>query len=286
MQQLFTYWRIYSFIRRIALIIFWGLLGLFLLIFFLLRIPAVQNYVASKATTWLSEKLETKVELKEVSIDVLDHLILKGLYIEDKNRDTLIYAGKLEVNIGTINPFAPSIRLKNISLSETTINIKRTLPDSISNYSFIADAFGGSSSSDTTAASSGGGKSFDLRLNKINISTTTFRYYDEVAASDMFMYIDDSEILINNIGIEEHVLALEKVQFDATTFKLTGLLDTIPSTSEDSWDTIHIAMGDWTLETTQLLLNGCAFYFKDINDTIQTTGINFSDMAVTERYFV
>ena len=143
--------------------------------FFLLRIPAVQNYVASKATTWLSEKLETKVELKEVSIDVLDHLILKGLYIEDKNRDTLIYAGKLEVNIGTINPFAPSIRLKNISLSETTINIKRTLPDSISNYSFIADAFGGSSSSDTTAASSGGGKSFDLRLNKINISN--FRSY-------------------------------------------------------------------------------------------------------------
>jgi hypothetical protein len=281
-QQLFTYWRIYSFIRRIALIIFWGLLGLFLLIFFLLRIPAVQNYVASKATTWLSEKLETKVELKEVSIDVLDHLILKGLYIEDKNRDTLIYAGKLEVNIGTINPFAPSIRLKNISLSETTINIKRTLPDSISNYSFIADAFGGSSSSDTTVASSGGGKSFDLRLNKINISTTTFRYYDEVAASDMFMYIDDSEILINNIGIEEHVLALEKVQFDATTFKLTGLLDTIPSTSEDSWDTIHIAMGDWTLETTQLLLNDCAFYFKDINDTILTTGINFSDMAVTD----
>ena len=136
--------------------------------------------------------------------------------------------------------------------------------------------------SDTTAASSGGGKSFDLRLNKINISTTTFRYYDEVAASDMFMYIDDSEILINNIGIEEHVLALEKVQFDATTFKLTGLLDTIPSTSEDSSDTIHIAMGDWTLETTQLLLNDCAFYFKDINDTILTTGINFSDMAVTD----
>lgn len=40
-------------------------------------------------------------------------------------------------------------------------------------------------------------------------------------------------------------------------------------------------MGDWTLETTQLLLDNCAFYFKDLNSESTTTGINFSDMAVT-----
>jgi len=122
-QQLLSYWKVYFFIRRLALIIFWGLLGLFIVVFLLLRIPAVQNYVASKATSWLSEKLQTKVELKEISIDVLDHIIIRGLYIEDKNQDTLIYAGELQVNIGTLNPFTPSVRLKNIALSETTISL-------------------------------------------------------------------------------------------------------------------------------------------------------------------
>ncbi len=282
MQQLLSYWKVYFFIRRLALIIFWGLLGLFIVVFLLLRIPAVQNYVASKATSWLSEKLQTKVELKEISIDVLDHIIIKGLYIEDKNQDTLIYAGKLQVNIGTLNPFTPSVRLKNIALSETNINISRTLPDSIYNYQFIIDAFGGSG--DTTSnntVSNGSKKSIDLRLNKVNISKTRFKWHDEVAASDMEAYIDDSEILINNLGLDDHVLAFEKIEFDKTTFRLTGLIDTIPSTHEESWDTLHIAMGDWTLETTQLLLDNCAFYFKDLNSESTTTGINFSDMAVT-----
>ncbi|MGB4929164.1 MAG: hypothetical protein WBP43_04285, partial [Chitinophagales bacterium] len=252
------------------------------MVFLLLRIPAVQNYVASKATSWLSEKLQTKVELKEISIDVLDHIIIRGLYIEDKNQDTLIYAGELQVNIGTLNPFTPSVRLKNIALSETNINISRTLPDSTYNYQFIIDAFAGSgdTTSDSTV-SSGSKKSIDLRLNKVNISKTRFKWHDEVAASDMEAYIDDSEILINNLGLEDHILAFEKIEFDKTTFRLTGLIDTIPSTHEESWDTLHIAMGDWTLETTQLLLDNCAFYFKDLNSESTTTGINFSDMAVT-----
>ena len=283
MQQLFTYWRVYSFIRKFALILFWGLIGLSITVFLLLRIPAVQNYVASKTTSWLSNKLQTTVTIKEVSIDILDHIVITGLYIEDNNKDTLLYAGKLEVNIGSINPFTPSVRLKNIGLSDTYINVYRTLPDSAYNYNFILDAFSGSNS-DTTAASSssGGGNSFDIRLNRLKIDRTTFKWHDEVAASNMDLYIDESEILINAIDLDAQVLALEKIEFNKTWFQLTDLLDTIPSTSEESWDTIHIAMGDWTLETTQLLLNDCAFYYKNVNDSSSTTGINFSDMALTD----
>lgn len=159
MQQLLSYWKVYFFIRRLALIIF-GVYWVFYCGFLLLRIPAVQNYVASKATSWLSEKLQTKVELKEISIDVLDHIIIRGLYIEDKNQDTLIYAGELQVNIGTLNPFTPSVRLKNIALSETNINISRTLPDSTYNYQFIIDAFAGSGDTTSDSTVSSGSKKY------------------------------------------------------------------------------------------------------------------------------
>lgn len=281
MHKLFKYWRIYSLIRRISLIIFWGLIGIAIVVFLLLRIPKVQNYVASKSTAWLSEKLQTTVTLKGISIDVLDHIIIEGLYIEDKSNDTLLYAGKFEVNIGSFNPFTPSLRLKNISLKDTYIYINKTLPDSTYNFAFLAEAFGGTST-DTATAKSSSGKPLAFRLNKISISNTRFIQVDEVAASKMEAYIDDAEILINTLDIDEHVLAFEKVAFDKTTFNLTGLIDTIPSTREESWDTIHIGMGDWTLETTQLLLSDCAFYFKDLNSTSTTTGINFSDLAITK----
>ena len=138
MQKIFTYWHIYSLFRRILVILFVSLLGLFLAIYFILKIPAVQNWAAHKATSILSEKLNTKVTLDEVSINIFNHLILEGLYIEDQKGDTLLYAGKLEINIGSINPITKNAKLKNISLSDSYINLYSTLPDSTYNFGFIA----------------------------------------------------------------------------------------------------------------------------------------------------
>ena len=281
MHQLFKYWRIYSFIRRLSLIIFWGLIGLSITVFLLLRIPSVQNYIAAKSTAWLSEKLQTKVTIDAVSINILDHIIIEGLYIEDKANDTLLYAGKFEVNIGSFNPFTPSVRLKNIALEDAYIYINRTLPDSAYNFAFLASAFGGSTDT-IKSTSTGSGKQLELKLNKISIRSTKFINVNQVSATKIEAYIDDAEILINTLDLNNHVLALEKVAFDKTSFKLTGLIDTIPSTHEESWDTIHLAMGDWTLETTQLLLTDCSFSYKDLNATLTTNGINFSDLAITK----
>lgn len=280
MHQLFKYWRIYSFLRRTALILFLGLIGLSVVIFLLLRIPAIQNFVANKTTSWLSDRLQTEVTIDNVSIDILDHIVIKGLYVADMKKDTLLYAGKLSINIGSFNPFTPSVRLKNISLSDTYINLKRSLPDSAYNYQFIAEAFSGTK--DTTVSTSASTKkTLQLKLNKININNTKFISYDESAASKMEAYINNSEILINTLELEQHIIALEKVEFDETYFNLTGLIDTVPSTNEESWDTIHISLGDWTIETTQLLLTNCAFNYKNLNSTSTTTGINFNDLGVS-----
>lgn len=281
MQQLFTYWRVYSIFRRITVIFVTTVLLLFLTIFLLLRIPAIQNWVAEKTTSWLSEKLDTEVSVKEVSIDLLDHLILEGLYIEDKQDDTLLYAGKLEVNIGTINPLVPYVKIKSIGLYDTRVYLDRTLPDSIYNFDFISEAFSSSDVKDTSSSSSGGGRSVQLKLNRLDLNNVHFVLHDEVAASDMQMHVGDLELLINTLDLEDHIIALEKLQIDDTRFALTGLTDTIPSNTPESWDTVHIAMGDWVMEASQLKLHNCAFAFLDVNDTTPNRGINFSDMDIT-----
>ena len=60
---------------------------------------SVQTYLAQKATKILSEKLNTKVALQKVRIDLLNHVLIEGLYIEDQQKDTLAYIGKAQVRI-------------------------------------------------------------------------------------------------------------------------------------------------------------------------------------------
>lgn len=282
MQKLFTYWRVYSIFRRVVAIFAITVISLFLIIFFLLRIPSVQNWAASKTTAWLSNKLQTEVRVGDVSIDLLDHLIFRDLYIADQQQDTLLFAGKVAVNIGTINPLIPYVKLKSVGIYDATIHLKRQLPDSLYNFQFIADAFSSNTGSATPKPESTKGKPLDIRLNRLDLEDMHFRMEDNVQAQLTELHCGDLEVLINSIDLDDHVLALEKVQLQDTRYTMTKLFDTIPSDSEESWDTVHIALGDWTLETTQLLLENCAFSYLNVNDTTPNEGINFSDMAFAQ----
>ena len=65
----------------------------------LLDIPAVQNYVVQKAVRMVSRKLETTVSIDRVDIGLFSKVKVKGFYVEDYQRDTLLYVGSLDAYI-------------------------------------------------------------------------------------------------------------------------------------------------------------------------------------------
>ena len=71
-----------------------------LLLLLCLRIPAVQTKLGKFATQRLSKQLETKVSVDKIAINFIDNANLKGIYIEDRQGDTLLYAGNLNVELG------------------------------------------------------------------------------------------------------------------------------------------------------------------------------------------
>ena len=140
-----------SFIKRlfrIFLYVILGFIGLNVLLFALLSIPAVQKKVAYFAVDQLKSTLKTEVSIDGVRLKLFNKATLKGIYIEDQSKDTLLYAGNLEVRLSPWE-FIKSNKLAitGIDLDDFVININQK--DSISelNFQFIIDAF---SSSDTT----------------------------------------------------------------------------------------------------------------------------------------
>ena len=65
----------------------------------LLDIPAVQNFVAHKAADFATQKLETRVSIDKLNIGLPNKINVYGFYVEDYQRDTLLYVDHLRANL-------------------------------------------------------------------------------------------------------------------------------------------------------------------------------------------
>src|ERR1700733_4293512 len=70
-----------------------------LILFFLIQTPFVQNIVRGKAENYLSRKLKTKVRIGGLDIELFRSVTLRNVYIEDRQRDTLVSAGLIDVHV-------------------------------------------------------------------------------------------------------------------------------------------------------------------------------------------
>ncbi len=66
-------------------------------------------------------------------------MLLEGTLMQDRNNDTLLYAGIAEVTITDWFFFKDQVELKYIALKDAQINFERT--DSVWNYQFLVDYF-------------------------------------------------------------------------------------------------------------------------------------------------
>ena len=85
--------KLLPFLKKTLKAIFWVVLVfvlLFLILAAIIQIPAVQNKIVHYATTFVSNKTHTRVEIENVSISFPKSVVIEGLFLEDLQKDTLI----------------------------------------------------------------------------------------------------------------------------------------------------------------------------------------------------
>ena len=154
-----------------------SIVGLMLLLFVLIRVPAVQNFVVGKVISYLEGKIKTPVRIDYVSIDFPKMLVLEGIYFEDQSRDTLLAGEKLRVDVSMLKLLSNTVEVSRIDLQGVTAKINRTLPDSAFNFDYIISAFVTEQEeptpTDTTAA-------MKFNIDRVNLDRIRFVYRDEV----------------------------------------------------------------------------------------------------------
>lgn len=198
---------------RIIGIFLLSLLALIVLILILIQTAPVQNFARKKLVSFLGNKLKTRVEIKRLDIDFPKMLVLEGIYIEDKTKDTLIAGKQLKVDIDMFKLLHSEIQINEINLNQITAKIKRQLPDTVYNYQFIVDAF--SSPTDTTAKKDT--SSMKMAIKKIIVDKTRLVYFDIVTGNDVAVYLNHFDTRIdtfdpNNLKYSVPSIVLNGVQ--------------------------------------------------------------------------
>ncbi|UYQ91093.1 translocation/assembly module TamB [Chitinophaga horti] len=189
-----------------------------LLISILVNIPAVQNMLVHQVTKRLSTKLGTRVEIKHINLRLFNSMRMEGTYIEDRHKDTLLYAGALQVRITDWFFFKETPVLKFIGLEDATVNLVRHKGDSLWNYAFIADAFAGPSASPKKKQQA----SFSVDLKNVDLQRVKFNFIDRWRGEDMYLYSNRILLDAQKLDLTGKNIWIQSLELDQPSFVISS----------------------------------------------------------------
>jgi hypothetical protein len=233
----------------------------------LFQYKPVQTWAAKKATTYLSKELNTKVDVKSLYIKPFSSVVLEGLYILDKQQDTLLSTPKLSVELSGFSIFnsikKKVIDFKSIQLDNGSFYLKKQ-KDSTTNLQFVLDYF---SSSDTTKTK---GKPWTLTFEKISINNFHFKYKNslrkELVKGVNFNDVDVSHFstIIRNMDLKNHLF---KARIGGLTLREKSGFFVKNLNSNATIDTNEILLQNLNIQTAYSnVKNFFRMRFKSFND--------------------
>ncbi|MDO5665868.1 MAG: hypothetical protein Q4G63_11520 [Bacteroidia bacterium] len=128
-------------IVRIFVIIIVCIILLNIILYLTFSIPSVQKFAADFALDKLKPKLNTEMSIDKIRIKLFNTVEIGGLYVEDQEKDTLLYADKLAARVNIWNLLDNHLSIESVRLDNFTAKVYRETPDSTFNFQFIIDAF-------------------------------------------------------------------------------------------------------------------------------------------------
>jgi hypothetical protein len=232
---------------------------LVLLIFILIQIPAVQNFAKNKIVAYLEGKIKTKVEIGKLSLDFPKKLVLENVYFEDQKKDTLLFAGKAEVDISMLKLLNREIDLSYLGLNDIKTHIYRNYPDTVFNYDYIVKAFSSADENETQDTSS----SMTFKIGKIALKKILATFRDDASGNDVYFYLGDLETSFKSFDPGKNIFKLNDIHIaDVNTniHQYQPLLKINGNTSGETTDTTSF---NPVIEINSLALNKILLGYRD-----------------------
>ena len=196
---------------KISLRVFLVIILLVVVLYGVLHISSVQTWVVKRVALNLSEKLNTRVTVKKVDFRFFNKIYLEGLMIEDRKKDTLLYAGTAKGNVNDWFFASDKIILENVALDNAIVNMNRT--DSVWNYQFLLDYFASPKKKKTA------GTDVVIDLRELHFNNIKFNKLDGWIGQDMVAYLGRMDVVMNVFDIARKKIHIKEVNLVQPYFR-------------------------------------------------------------------
>lgn len=182
----------------------------------ILRSPVVQTWLVQKITSHFSEKLNTTISIKGVSVSFFNKVIIEEVLVNDQEGDSLLFVHDIKASIESISLKRREIGISKFELNKTHLNIK-TDSAGQNNYQFILDAF---SQKDPTPSDS---LRFNFLLKKFEFNDARMKVAFHDSEGPRLLDLQNISIGISDVEIQKDKTAflIDQFQFsDHSDFHL------------------------------------------------------------------
>lgn len=196
-------------------------------------------------TEFVSDKTQTKFEINRLYITPLGKAKLEGIYVEDKNQDTLLYAGEILADVAWRPLLAGNVDVKTLELKSITGRVHNNSSDSSFNFQFLIDAFASEDSTNTTKEVKQTNESSSTQINvrHIRLENIDLSFQDISVEMKTYLKLGELELSLDEFNLDSlhfniEELALQNVQGNYSQGK--AFLETEEEESESSLPKIEI----------------------------------------------
>ena len=211
-----------TYIRKSLKVVLWVIASIIMLVVLValsLNIPAVQNFVKDKAITFLKNKTHTEVRLESIKIAFPKDVVLNKFYMEDLNKDTLLYAQRLAVDISLLKLISNKVEINNIELENIRANVHRIDPDTTFNFSFLMDAFMSEQAKPDDEVEKDTTSTLKFSMDKISLEDIGIKYRDDVAGNDVVFYLGEFKSRIKDFDLANQHYVIKELSMKNTSLK-------------------------------------------------------------------
>ncbi len=191
-----------------------GIIFLLILVYILIQVPGVQQFAKNKVVAFLENKLKTKVEIDRLSIAFPKRIVLKGVYFEDQQKDTLLSGKELRVDIALLKLLQNEVDVEYIELNGIYANIYRVLPDTVFNFSYIVDAFVTEQAQPAPVDST---NLLKFSVDEIVLNNIRARFKDDVTGNDVNIQLKKFNTTIDKFDPYYQVFNFNKIELGNAT---------------------------------------------------------------------
>jgi len=197
-------------------------------------------------------------------------MLLDSTLVEDNNKDTLLFAATVKVNITDWWFFKDKAQLQYIGLEDATIKLQRT--DSVWNYQFLVDYFSSPPSTNPALRDTTPGLQLDLK--EVDLSNIHLLKRDGWRGEDMELRLGSLQLDADTISFPQKIARIRSLHFTKPDFILSNYDGRRPHPPIDTAvivnDPLHLRLNPagWVVTAGNVSIKNGSFRHEEKADSV------------------